>query len=282
MVRNIKRIILCVIAGIIIAVNLKTFVYTGGLLPGGFAGVTLLLQNISEKMFGVTIPYGPVYILMNLVPIIISYKKIGKRFTIYSCITIVIVAVLTDLIPSYIITYDVLLISVFGGIINGFAIALCLLAGATSGGTDFIAIYISEKFKVDVWNYILIFNAVILVFDGFLFGWDYALYSIIFQFVTTQVINTVYKRYKKNTLFVVTDNPQKIIEIINKETMHGATQMDVLGTYKDTPRTMIYSVINAEELRKVLKDIEKAEPEAFVNVMRTDQLIGRFYMRPKD
>ena len=282
MVRNIKRIVLCVIAGIIIAVNLKTFVYTGGLLPGGFAGVTLLLQNISEKMFGVTIPYGPVYILMNLVPIIISYKKIGKRFTIYSCITIVIVAVLTDMIPSYIITYDVLLISVFGGIINGFAIALCLLAGATSGGTDFIAIYISEKFKVDAWNYILIFNAVILFSDGFLFGWDKALYSIIFQYVSTQVINTVYKRYKKNTLFIVTRKPLEIAEMINSMTMHGATELKATGMYEGMERSIIYSVIDSDELKMIMRGIQDVDPKAFVNVLRTDHLSGRYYMRPKD
>jgi len=277
-----KRIFLCVLAGIILSLNIRTFVHTGGLLPGGFAGVALLLQQISQNFFGFELPYGPVYILMNLFPILLSYRKIGKKFTIYSCITIGLVAILTDLIPPYIITQDILLISVFGGIINGLAIMLCLLAGATSGGTDFIAIFISEKYKVDAWNYILLFNAVVLICDGFLFGWDKALYSIIFQYVSTQVLSARYKRYKKNTLFIVTDHPQEIAKIINKQTGHGATEMDVIGTYKDTPRRMIYSVINAEELRQVLKDIEEIDSGAFVNVLRTDRLLGQFYMRPND
>ena len=87
---------------------------------------------------------------------------------------------------------DMLLISVFGGIINGFSISLCLIAGATSGGTDFISIAISEKYHVDAFNYILIFNAVMLTADGFIFGWEKALYSIIFQYTSTQVINLIY------------------------------------------------------------------------------------------
>ena len=69
----------------------------------------------------------------------------GKKFTLYSCLCIVLTSVLTDLIPGIAITSDVLLISIFGGIINGFAISLCLLTGSTTGGTDFISIYLSEK-----------------------------------------------------------------------------------------------------------------------------------------
>lgn len=195
--KDAKRLLFCILAGIMMSVNLRTFVHTGGLLPGGFSGLTLLMQSISMQFFGIAIPYGPLYFMMNLFPIILSFRKIGKKFTIYSCVTIGVVALLTDQIPAYILTSDVLLISVFGGIINGLAISLCLSENATSGGTDFIAIYISEKYKVDAFNYILVFNMVILLCDGFLFGWDKALYSIIFQFVSTQMINTTYKRYKK-------------------------------------------------------------------------------------
>ncbi len=276
------RIILCIIAGLLISVNLRTFVHTGGLLPGGFSGLTLLIQSIFQEFLGITIFYGPLYIFLNLFPIIISYFKIGKKFTIYSCITILLVAVVTDFIPEIVITYDILLISVFGGIVNGFAVILCLYAGATSGGTDFISIYISEKFGIDAWNYILIFNAVLLICDGFLFGWNKALYSIIFQFTSTQVINLGYKRYKKFTLFIVTDLPEEVVDVIDRLTNHGATEMDVMGTHKNTPRNMIYSVIDADELKLVEQAIKEVDPAAFINVVRTEQIQGRYYMRPND
>lgn len=280
--RDEKRILLCILAGVMMSVNLRTFVHTGGLLPGGFAGLTILFQNISRTFLHFEIPYGPIYILMNLFPILMSFRKIGKKFTIYSCITIVTVAFLTDFLPLYKITSDILLISVFGGIVNGLAVSVCLSARATSGGTDFIAIYISEKFGVDAWNYILIFNVCVLTVNGFLFGWDKALYSIIFQYVSTQVIDICNKHYKKNTLFIVTDHPKEITEVINRLTMHGATEMRVTGTYEDTPRSMIYSVIDTEEIKLVTQQIKEVDPAAFVNVMRTDQIYGRFYMRPND
>ena len=112
----------------------------------------------------------------------------GKKFTLYSCQCIVLVSIFTDLVPTIPITEDLLLICVFGGLITGFAVSLCLRARATSGGTDFIAIALSERKNIDAWNYILAGNAVMLTVAGLLFGWERALYSIIFQFTSTQTV----------------------------------------------------------------------------------------------
>lgn len=281
-VTRLKRILLCVIAGLIMAFNIRSFVRSGDLLPGGFSGLTILIQSIFLKFGGISIPYGPIYIGLNLFPVILSFRAIGKRFTAYSCITIAIVAFLTDFIPSFDITSDVLLISIFGGLINGVAVSLCLNAGATSGGTDFISIYISERFKVDAWNYILLFNVFVLTCDGFLFGWDKALYSMIFQYVSTQVVNTLYKRYKKDTLFIVTEHPQEIAELISRLTNHGATRMNAEGMYEGKKKSLVYSVIDSTELKTLIEEIRKADPDAFVNAVRTDRISGRYYMRPQD
>ena len=264
------------------AVNINTFVHTGGLLPGGFSGVALLIQSVLAKYAGISAPYGLLYLLLNLGPVILGFLKIGRKFTIYSCVTIATVSLLSDMIPSMVITYDVLLISIFGGLVNGFAILLCLQAQATSGGTDFISIFLSERFHVDGWNYVLGLNIVVLAIDGILFGWSKALYSIIFQFASTQVINLGYKRYKKNTLFIVTDHPEQVIGVINKNTTHGATEIRVTGAYEDAKRTMVYSVISGDELRAVRRGLHEADPKAFINVMRTDEIQGRFLIRPND
>ena len=262
--------------------NINTFVHTGELLPGGFSGLTILIQNLFSSFFGIELPYSPIYILMNIIPAAITFRKIGKRFTIFSFVTIIATGLLTDFLPHYAVTSDMLLISVFGGIINGFSISLCLIAGATSGGTDFISIAISEKYHVDAFNYILIFNAVMLTADGFIFGWEKALYSIIFQYTSTQVINLIYKRYKRNTMFIVTDFPKEVADAINKLTRHGATRIEAHGTYNNSERQMIYSVVGTDELKRLVKEIKKIDANAFINVVRTDRLIGRFYITPND
>ncbi len=279
---DIRRILLCVGAGVLIAVNMQTFVGAGGLFPGGFSGLAVLIRDIFKKYQDIDIPYGRLYMLLNLFPIWLGIRKIGKKFTLYSLVTIGVVSVLTEIIPSYDVTSDPLLISVFGGIINGAAVAMTLYAGATSGGTDFIAIYLSERFPGDGFTAILYFNAVMLSVAGLLFGWDRALYSIVFQFSSTQIIHMLNKRYKKDTLFIVTDHPDEVVAGLNRCAHHGATEIKVIGSYHETPRTMIYSVISAAELKSVLKMLDETDPQSFVNVLRTERVTGRFYMKPND
>ena len=173
---DVRRVILCVVSGVIISLNLQALVRSGGLYPGGLSGLTILIQNIFTKFYGIDIPYGRLYLLLNLPPVWLGLRRIGVKFTLYSFITIGTITVLTEVIPPYTITADPLLISVFGGIINGASIAVALYAGATTGGTDFISIFVTENTPLDGFMVILGFNAVMLSVAGLLFGWDRALY----------------------------------------------------------------------------------------------------------
>ncbi len=277
-----RRIALCVLSGAMISLNLQMLVRSGGLYPGGLSGTTILIQDIFKKFQGINIPYGRLYMLLNLPPVWLGLRKIGKKFTLYTFITIGVVTLLTEMIPSYTITDDPLLISVFGGIINGASIAVALSAGATTGGTDFVSIYLTENTPLDGFTVILGFNAVMLSVAGFLFGWERALYSIIFQYATTQVVHFLNNRYKKDTVFVVTDHPNEIVGCLNRCVKHGITEMKVLGAYKGEERTLIYTVISSPELKKVLKTLKETDPHAFVNVIRTERVTGRFYIKPND
>ena len=116
--KELKRLLFCTAGALLYAFNLQSFVRTGGLFPGGFAGITLLIQQISEEYLGISLAYTLVYIPLNLIPIYIGIKYLGKRFTFYSIYVIVLSSFMTDIIPDVTITYDVLLICIFGGILN--------------------------------------------------------------------------------------------------------------------------------------------------------------------
>ncbi|MCR5785806.1 MAG: YitT family protein [Eubacterium sp.] len=276
------RIIAIVAASVLMAWNIKSFVRTGGLYPGGVSGLSILLQAIGLRYMNVEIPYTVINVIFNAFPIYIGFKFIGKKFTALSCLMIVVSSVMTDIIPAHIFTYDILLISIFGGLINGFCISICLLVGGTSGGTDFLSIYISQKYKIDAWNYILGLNVIILSIAGIIFGWDKALYSIIFQYASTQVINIMYKRYQKQTLFIISESPEKICDVIYAESGHGATILDGEGSYSHLRKRVIYSVVSREDSAKLIKAVRSADPTAFINVVKTDEISGNFYLRPND
>lgn len=277
-----KRIVVICVAAFLMALNIKSFVRTGGLYPGGATGMALLIQRVLEMFLHIEIPYTIINILLNAIPIYIGFRFIGKKFTMYSCLMIVLTGVLTDLIPGYVLTYDILLISIFGGLINGFVICLCLWMNATTGGTDFIAIYLSEKKEIDSWNVVLGLNVVILMVAGLLFGWDKALYSIIFQYTSTQVLHLHYKKYQQQTLFIVTNHAEAVYEAIARITNHGATIIDGEGSYEHKERKVVYSVVSSAESKVVMRTVKEVDPHAFVNIIKTEQIAGRFYQKPNE
>lgn len=276
------RIIIVIIASLLYAWNLCCFAKSADLLPGGISGVSLLLQHIIKSIFHVTVPYSVFNILLNLFPVYIGFRYIGKKFTLYSILTILLSSIFVDILPDYIFTTDVLLISIFGGLINGFAIALCLNVGTTTGGTDFISIYMSQQKGMDAWNYILFGNVIILLIAGAMFGWSIALYSIIYQFCSTQIIQMLYKRYQKETLFIISDKADDIYRLIKDTTNHDATLFHGIGCYEAKEKEMIYSVINTDARRELIPLIHSVDPHAFINVVKTEELAGRFHDIPND
>lgn len=280
--KDIRRIVIICIAAVIMSLNIKIFVRTGGLYPGGATGLTILIQEVALRYLNLKLPYTVVNLLLNAVPVYIGFKFIGKKFTLFSCLMIVLTSTLTDIVPAFTVTYDTLLISIFGGIINGYAISMVLSVDATTGGTDFIGIYLSEKKGRDSWNLVLGINAFILCAAGLLFGWDKALYSIIYQFVSTQVLNSNYRKYQKKTLFIVTNKATEVCDVIKNVTNHGATVLEGEGSYEHCERNVVYSVVSADEYKKLIHNIRQVDEKSFINTVRTDYLAGRFYHRSAD
>ena len=278
--KEIKTIIALTLASCIMAFNLKSFVQTGGLFPGGFSGLTVLIQRVAELFFDFHIPYSALYLPLNLVPAFIGLKFISVRFTLYSFYVVALSGVLTDLFPTFTITYDTLLIAIFGGILIAVAASICLIFEASGGGTDFISIYFSEKKGIDAWNYIFAGNVVILITAGLLFGFDKALYSIIYQYTSTQVIQMMFKRYQKDTLLIITELPGAVYGRIREITKHDATLIEATGCFEGAPRNILYSVIGREQVDVVIAAIKEIDPKAFINVINTEQINGRFYKKP--
>lgn len=277
------RMLVIMVYSVIVALNFKSFVQAGDLFPGGFTGLTRLLQRCAQEYWKITLPFAPLNLLFNAIPAAVSLKLIGKRFTMYSCLAIVFSSFFTDMIPAVPVTEDILLICVFGGLVNGFAISLCLQVRITSGGTDFIAIALAERKNINAWNYIFCGNVVMLMVAGALFGWDRALYSIIFQFASTQVVRMMDPDGRRMTLFIVTGREKAggVCAQI-QDTRHTATLIEGVGLYNGEPCVMIYSVVGSSQLRRLTRKVKQADPQAFVNVIRTEKLMGNFYRDPRD
>jgi uncharacterized membrane-anchored protein YitT (DUF2179 family) len=276
------RLAVVLLAAFLMAMNINSFVNAGGLYPGGATGIAIIIQRIALKYWGVSIPYTPVTVLLNAIPVYIGFKYIGKRFTLFSLVMVVANGFFVDFLPDYAVTQDPLLVAVFGGLLNAVAITMCLEVDATSGGTDFISIFLSQKKGVDAFPYILAGNVVILSIAGILFGLDKALYSMIFQYVTTTALHTLYRTYQQRTLFIITDMPDRVCSMIYSVCGHGATLIDGEGSFAHKNKKIVYSIVSAADTRKIIPKIREIDPNAFINSIRTEEITGNFYMRPRD
>ena len=198
-----KRLIFGLIGAVIMAVNIKTFVRAGGLYPGGFNGVTLLIQTICDRFFDITVPFSPISLALNAIPAIISFKAIGKRFTEVTSILVVATSFITDMVPAIPITEDILLICIFGGLINGVAITIALLGGASTGGTDILAKILNKYSTINLGISLLIVDLVVVICGALTFGLDKGFYSllavIMSGLVVDRVIINIEKRRKEKS-----------------------------------------------------------------------------------
>lgn len=274
--REIRAAIMVSLAAAGMAFNINCFVNAVGLYPGGFNGIALLVQRAGDSFFHIAIAFSLISYPLNILALVLSYRSLGKRFLIYTILSVGLTGILTDMMPAFPLTDDVLLASIFGGIINGACISISMLAGGSTGGMDILANVYGHRLNKDPWNITLAANTLILLAAGLLFGWDKALYSIILQYASTQVIHLLYRKYQQATLFIISDQYEKIYQTILATTQHSATVLDGTGCYTNEEKKMIYSVVSSQQVKGLVRAIRKMDASAFINIVRTTQLDGRF------
>ena len=278
--KDIKKLVLIVVSAFIYALNVKVLVESANLYPGGCSGVSLLLVRIFKDYLNINLSFGVIYTLLNGITAIVVYKYIGKKFMFFSILHFVLTGIFSSFIPSFNLTDDILLATVFGGIINGFAISIALKNNASSGGTDFISIFLSTKYNIVAWDYIMAFNAIILIIAGLLYGFETSLYSIIFQFCSTQIIKVLHDRFKHKQLIIITEKRDEVSSAVLKHVRHGITSIDSTGMYKNHPNNVLLITCGAFQVSEIIKYITTVDPHAFINVINVEKISGNYYQLP--
>ena len=242
------------------SIGLKWFAYPANILPGGFTGLSVLLQKVVHNSTGILLPITFYNISFNIVPAIFSYKFVGKRFTIISFIILFLFNFIADNIPSVTLNNDPLISAIFGGILCGFATSLWFRCGTSGGGT----------------GYILAFNILLIIVQGILFGWDDAFYSIIYQYCSTQAITLTYRHYEARTIFIITTKPDEVSKALIENTGHSTTKFDGIGCFTNAPKSMLYTVVTQPEVRYITQITKNHDPDAFINIIKSNEVQGNF------
>ena len=138
--KTIYRAVILIVSSLLYSVSMNIFVEYGNLFPGGTAGISRLLYQLAN-MVNVPLTFSPVYFALNIIIAVLFAKPLGKHFTSYTVVWFTLTSIFTAVLPKIQLTDEIILITIFGGILSGFATSLVLNINASTGGTDFIAMY---------------------------------------------------------------------------------------------------------------------------------------------
>lgn len=275
-VRRIVTSIAVVCSALLQAFVLQVFIRPSGLLSSGFTGLAILIDRIAS-LGGLSFPTFAGMIALNIPVALVCWRHISHRFVIFSSIQVVLASMFLQLLHFQPLMNETILNVVFGGVLYGLSIAVALKGGASTGGTDFISMLVAKRTGKTIWSYVFAGNCLMLVVFGWLFGWENAAWSIIFQYLSTHTISAFYHRYERVTLQITTQLPMQILTAYQSRYRHGACVVNGYGGYSHKKMSMITTVISAYEQDEIIHLIRTVDSRAVINVMRTETFVGGFY-----
>lgn len=269
---------------VLVSALLQTYVIQSmmqptGLLSGGFTGLAILMDRIAG-VIGFPFSVSAGILMLNIPLALLCYQRLSKRFTLFSSIQFISSSIFLQLFHFQPLFNDLLLQVIFGGFLYGFSAVIALRGNASTGGTDFIALYVSNRLNTSIWSYVFIGNTLLLCVSGLLFGWLYAGYSILFQYITTRTIEMFYHRYERLTVEIMTRSKEEVRDAYIRQYEHGITIIPAYGGYSHNRIYLLRSVVSAYEVYDIVQLVRKTDPDALVNVVKTEQFYGAFYQQP--
>lgn len=274
--------IICVVASALLQTYvIQAFIRPANLLSSGFTGVAILIERITS-LYGYSFSTSLGMLALNIPVALLCCKSISVRFTFYSMLQVFLASFFLKVCNFQPLFSDIMLDVVFGGFLYGIAIAIALKGNASTAGTDFIALYVSNKTGKSIWEYVFAGNCVILCIFGYKFGWIYAGYSILFQFVSTKAISAFHHRYERMTLQITTEKADEIMKAYVKEYRHGISCVDAVGGYSRRNMYLLHTVVSSYEVNDIVRLMREQDANVIINVMKTENFFGGFYQAPMD
>jgi uncharacterized membrane-anchored protein YitT (DUF2179 family) len=271
-----QRILLITLGAALMAVGLEIFLVPNNVIDGGITGISIMLSYITGWKLGMFL------FILNIPFFFIGYKQIGKTFALSTLYGIIILSIGTTLLhPVPAFTQDILLASVFGGIVLGIGVGLVIRYGGSLDGTEILAILFNNKLPFSVGEIIMFFNLFILGCAGFVFTWDRAMYSLIAYFVAYKTIDiTITGLDESKSVWIISDNSKQIGDAIMNRLGRGVTYINGEGAYSGDDKKVIFCVINRLEEAKLKEIVTENDDSAFLAVADIAEVRGgRFKKR---
>ncbi len=266
----IYKYLLLFAGAVIAAVGLEIFLIPNNIIDGGIVGISIIASYLSD------IPLGIFTFALNVPFLIIGYKQIGKTFLLSSLFAITVFSIFLSVFhPIEGLTHDILLATVFGGVILGGGVGLILRNSGSLDGTEIVAIILNKKTMFSVGQIVMIFNIFIFAVAALVLGWDRALYSMLAYFIAHKVIDMVIEGIDEaKGVMIVSDKGQEIAEAILARLGRGVTFLEGMGGFSKDKKTILYSVVTRLEISKLKAIVQDKDMNAFLTISDVCDVMG--------
>ncbi len=275
--RLLKNFIFISLGAVIAAYALEAFLVPNNVIDGGIIGISMIISHVTKFNLGLLV------IILNAPFIILAFKKMGKLFVFQTAYANIILALALNFFHEYKVTGDILLATVFGGIILGTGVGLILKNTASLDGTEILSLLVSKKFGFSVGEFIMGINLFIYLVAGKVFGWESAMYSILTYFIASKVIDIVMEGLNSSkSVRIISDDAGAIGNALIERLDISVTYLKGIGGYSGQDKDIIYCVISRLELPKMLEIIKEIDPKAFVSVFDVQEVYGGRFRKKID
>ena len=272
------KLSVAIVYALLASVAINFFYQPGNIYSSGITGLAQILTTLSKQVVGFNVPISTTLYLLNIPLFVLSWLKIGRKFTIFTIITVTLTSFFIHIVPETVLSTDPIICAIFGGAVMGVGIGFALKNGLSSGGLDILSITIRKKTGRSIGSISIYFNVLIVFVAGILFGWQYMFYSTLSIFVSGKVTDAVFTKQKKMQVMIVTKHPEKVVNEIQKKLRRGITIInEAEGAYKHDKQTVLLTVVTRFELPQLEIAMHCSDPHASVSIADNVQILGRFY-----
>lgn len=255
----------------LIALALTVFLVPNRIAAGGVSGLATVIYYITSFPIGITM------LIINIPLFFAGLKIMGSSFGIRTIYGIVSLSVFTDLLQPRMtaLTDDLLLASIYGGVIGGIGLGIVFRSRGTTGGTDLIASLLNYFTGITVGEGLLIADGIVVTLAGIFFNLEVALYAAVTIFITSQTIDVVQEglNFKKGVL-IISDQADKINQMVVNELNRGVTEFEAKGGYTGDKRDVLLCIISRSEVSELKSAISEIDKDAFVIISNVHEVLG--------
>ena len=266
------NILFLTVAGIINAVGVTMFLAPVKLYDSGISGTSMLLSQLTPLTLSVFL------VLLNVPLFLYGLKKQGKVFTVYAIYTVCIYSIcawlITDILPidvsfaSPLAGEDLLLCAIFGGLISGTGSGMAIRFGGAMDGIEVMAVVFAKRLGITVGTFVMAYNVMLYVICGIsINSWILPLYSIVTYAAALKTVDFIVEGIDRSkAAMIITVKPDEISTALSEAFESGVTKIEAIGGYSNTPKTVIYFVLNRFQIGRMKTLVHEIDSTAYITI----------------